>query len=160
MKWHFVHVEKIWASNTGIRLCKTWKIPVYLEVIGTFAQEIFWIEHIMRRVPCIFCELRGRRIYGVVLFCAAWRSSVCGLSWVSALSVLREHIFPRASCRYVHKHRGEEEGEERVCVSRHSLLMHSPRYACIFISRHKRIYWLRFLIHISTLRHFRNKPAK
>lgn len=41
--------------------------------------------------------------------------------------------------------------------SRHSLLVHSRQGICIFISRHKRIYWLRFLIRISTLRYTRNK---
>jgi len=150
MKWRFAHVEKIWAFNTGLWLCKIRKIPVYLKIIGTFALKIFWIEHIMRRIPCIFCELRGHRIYGIILFCRAWRFTVCGLSWVSSLSVLREYVLPRVVDMYTNT--GEWEGEG-VCISRHFLLMHSPRYACIFISRHKRIYWLRFLIRISTLCH-------
>jgi len=161
MKWRFVRVEKIWAFNTGLRLRKTRKIPVYLKVIGTFALEIFWIERIMRRVPCIFCELRGHRIYTASFYFAERGALlyVCGMSWVSSLSVLREYVYvlPRVVDMYTNT--GEWEGEG-VCISRHFLLMHSPRYACIFISRHKRIYWLRSLIRISTLCHVCDKPAK
>lgn len=99
----------------------------------------------MRRVPCIFCELRRRRIYGVSFYFRNMALHFC------SLSIRVECVggaYTPASCRYAHKYGEKRRGD--VYVSRHFLLMHSPRYACIFISRHKRIYWLCSLICIST----------
>jgi len=116
----------------------------------------FWIERIMHCVPCIFCELRGR---GVCVFYVAsfyFRDvafTVCGLveypCWVCWESV---YFFSPANCRYIHKHGGGAgQKKKRDVFSVFSLGALAPKYACIFISRHKRIYWLRFLIRISTL---------
>lgn len=86
--------------------------------------------------------------------------AVCGLveypRWVCLESM---YFFSPASCRYIHKHGGggEARRERRYVFSAFPLGTLAPRYACIFISRHKRIYWLRFLIRISTLRYTRNK---
>jgi hypothetical protein len=103
------------------RLCKTWKIPVYLKVIGTFALEIFWIERIMRRTPCIFCELRGCRIYtasfyfaerGAPLF-AVW---VEYLRWVCWGSMYSRELSICTQTRGGGRGRAERRGRG-VCIS-------------------------------------------
>lgn len=114
MKWRFIHVAKIRSSNTRIRLCKTRKIPVYLKVIGTFAQEIFWIERIMRRVPCIFLRVT-RASYIRASFYFAERGALVFAVWVEYLGWMCERACTPASCRYVHKHR-EECGRGGKCV--------------------------------------------
>lgn len=87
----------------------------------------FWIERIMRCVPCIFCELRGRGV------CVMRRRFISG-TWRSLFAVLsniRAEYVERACTsslpRVVDIYTKVEEGRKRRggMYSLHSLLVHS-----------------------------------
>lgn len=85
----------------------------------------FWIERIMRCVPCIFCELRGRGVCGfmcvlcgVVLF--PGRGVHCLRSCrISVLSMLRERVlllFRELSIYTQTRRWRRAEKEEEGCI--------------------------------------------
>lgn len=149
------------VQYAGPRLCKTRKIPVYPESNWNIRPGDFLDR--THYAPCFhafFASYEGV-VYTASFYFTKRGAPQCLRSELSIRVECVEGACTPASCRYVHKHGGGRAREgEGGCISRHSLLMHSPRYACIFISRHKRIYWLRSLIRISTLRHACDKPAK
>lgn len=112
----------------------------------------------MSCVPCIFLRLTRTSyvcyVCAIVLF--PGRGVHCLRSCrVSALSMLRKRVLLLSRELSIYT---QTWGCRRWDVfSAFPLGTLAPKHACIFISRHKRIYGLRFLIRISTLRYMHNK---
>lgn len=93
-----------------------------LKIIGAFAD---WTHYAVILFFFFLRVTRASYICNVVLFPERVAFRCLRSCWISALSMSGEHVLSRLVDMYTHG----------GGVSRHSLLMRSPRYACIFISR-------------------------